>query len=101
VRTGSLTQTKLFFILVSDGSTREEALSKLQSCLSQRYTAEVLDTQRDDLMDLLKKSIKKGGARECIAAAAGNKTGLFVCLRRTEAPKLHAFVFGLAFYLVS
>ncbi|KAG0333955.1 Interferon- developmental regulator 1 [Podila horticola] len=51
-------------------STREEALSKLQTCLSQRYTAEILDTQRDDLMDLLKKSIKKGGTRECTAAAA-------------------------------
>ncbi|KAG0332769.1 Interferon- developmental regulator 1 [Podila humilis] len=50
-------------------STREEALSKLQTQLSQRYTADVLDTQRDDLMDLLKKSIKKGGVRECVTAA--------------------------------
>ncbi|KAI1315188.1 Interferon- developmental regulator 2 [Mortierella claussenii] len=50
-------------------STREEALSKLQTIMSQRFTADVLDTQRDDLMDSLKKSIKKGGTRECVLAA--------------------------------
>ncbi|KAF9428273.1 Interferon- developmental regulator 1 [Podila epigama] len=50
-------------------STREEALLKLQTCLTQWYTAEALESERDDLMELLKKSIKKGGPRECIAAA--------------------------------
>ncbi|KAF9983557.1 hypothetical protein BGZ80_005798, partial [Entomortierella chlamydospora] len=45
-------------------STREDALTRLQTIISQRFTADVLDSQRDDLMDLLKKSIKKGGARE-------------------------------------
>ncbi|KAG0250561.1 Interferon- developmental regulator 1 [Mortierella polycephala] len=50
-------------------STREEALTKLQTVLSQHFTADALDTQKDDLMDLLKKSIKKGGNRECTLAA--------------------------------
>lgn len=39
--------------------------------MSQHFTADVLDSQRDDLMDLLKKSIKKGGPRECVLAAEG------------------------------
>ncbi|KAG0240170.1 Interferon- developmental regulator 2 [Actinomortierella wolfii] len=50
-------------------STREEALSKLSTYLTQRYAAEALDSERDELIDLLKKSIKRGGTRECIAAA--------------------------------
>ncbi|KAF9158845.1 Interferon- developmental regulator 1 [Actinomortierella ambigua] len=50
-------------------STREEALSKLSTYMTQRYAAEALDSERDDLIDLLKKSIKRGGARECVAAA--------------------------------
>ncbi|CAO3567508.1 unnamed protein product [Mortierella alpina] len=50
-------------------SAREAALTKLQTIISQHFTADVLDSQRDDLMDLLKKSIKKGGTRECVLAA--------------------------------
>ncbi|KAG0071915.1 Interferon- developmental regulator 1 [Linnemannia elongata] len=50
-------------------STREAALKKLVELMSQHFTADVLDSQRDDLMDLLKKSIKKGGPRECVLAA--------------------------------
>ncbi|KAG9069803.1 Interferon- developmental regulator 1 [Linnemannia hyalina] len=50
-------------------STREAALKKLVELTSQHFTADVLDSQRDDLMDLLKKSIKKGGPRECVLAA--------------------------------
>ncbi|KAF9580084.1 Interferon- developmental regulator 1 [Lunasporangiospora selenospora] len=45
-------------------STREEALTKLQAFIA----AEALDSQRDDLMELLKKSVKKGAAKECILA---------------------------------
>lgn len=52
-------------------STREAALKKLVDLTSQHFTADVLDSQRDDLMDLLKKSIKKGGPRECVLAAEG------------------------------
>ncbi|KAF9286717.1 Interferon- developmental regulator 1 [Mortierella alpina] len=51
-------------------SAREAALTKLQTIISQHFTADVLDSQRDDLMDLLKKSIKKGGTRECVLAAS-------------------------------
>ncbi|KAF9967869.1 hypothetical protein BGZ73_000343 [Actinomortierella ambigua] len=54
------------------GSTREEALSKLSTYMTQRYAAEALDSERDELIDLLKKSIKRGGTRECVAAAGGN-----------------------------
>ncbi|KAF8928419.1 Interferon- developmental regulator 2 [Dissophora ornata] len=50
-------------------STREDALSRLQMIITNRFTADVLDSQRDDFMDLLKKSIKKGGTRECVLAA--------------------------------
>ncbi|KAG0353308.1 interferon-related developmental regulator-domain-containing protein [Gamsiella multidivaricata] len=50
-------------------STREDALTKLQTMISNRFTADVLDTQRDEFMDLLKKSIKKGGTRESVLAA--------------------------------
>jgi len=46
-------------------------LAKLQLIIANHFTADVLDSQRDDLMDLLKKSIKKGGTRECILAANG------------------------------
>jgi len=59
-------------------STREDALTKLQNILAQRYTAELLDSQRDDLIDLLKKSIKKGGVRETVLAANGPFSVLFV-----------------------
>ncbi|KAG0196675.1 Interferon- developmental regulator 1 [Mortierella sp. GBA30] len=50
-------------------SSREDALTRLQTIISQRFTADVLDSEKDDLMDLLKKSIKKGGTRECVLAA--------------------------------
>ncbi|KAG0057558.1 Interferon- developmental regulator 2 [Gryganskiella cystojenkinii] len=50
-------------------STREDALSRLQNIIAQRYTAEILDSQKDDFMDLLKKSLKKGGTRETVLAA--------------------------------
>ncbi|KAF9134371.1 Interferon- developmental regulator 1 [Mortierella sp. 14UC] len=50
-------------------STREAALKKLVDLTSQHFTADVLDSRRDDVMELLKKSIKKGGPRECVLAA--------------------------------
>ncbi|KAF9150968.1 Interferon- developmental regulator 1 [Linnemannia schmuckeri] len=50
-------------------STREEALTKLVAILSQHFVAELLDSHKEDLMDLLKKSIKRGGTRECVLAA--------------------------------
>ncbi|KAG0269150.1 Interferon- developmental regulator 1 [Linnemannia exigua] len=50
-------------------STREDALTKLMAILSQHYVAELLDSQKGDLMDLLKRSVKRGGTRECILAA--------------------------------
>ncbi|KAG0288954.1 Interferon- developmental regulator 2 [Linnemannia gamsii] len=50
-------------------STREEALTKLVVILSQQYVAELLHSQKEDLMDLLKRSIKRGGTRECVLAA--------------------------------
>lgn len=33
--------------------------------------AELLHAQKEDLMDLLKRSIKRGGTRECVLAANG------------------------------
>ncbi|KAF9119974.1 Interferon- developmental regulator 1 [Mortierella sp. 14UC] len=50
-------------------STREEALTKLIAILSRHYVADLLDSRKEDLMDLLKKSIKRGGTRECVFAA--------------------------------
>ncbi|KAF9927106.1 Interferon- developmental regulator 1 [Linnemannia zychae] len=50
-------------------STREAALKKLIELISQYYSADVLDSQRNDLMELLKKSVKKGGPKECVLAA--------------------------------
>ncbi|KAF9424635.1 Interferon- developmental regulator 1 [Entomortierella beljakovae] len=50
-------------------SIREEVLARIQNIISLRFSADVLEAQRDDLMDLLKKSIKKGGYRECVLAA--------------------------------
>lgn len=52
-------------------STREEALTKLVAILSQNFVAELLDSQKEDLMDLLKKCVKRGGTRECVLAANG------------------------------
>ncbi|KAF9979915.1 Interferon- developmental regulator 1 [Modicella reniformis] len=49
-------------------STREDALTRLQAIISQRFTADVLDSQKDELLELLKKSIKKGGTRESVLA---------------------------------
>ncbi|KAF9094001.1 Interferon- developmental regulator 1 [Mortierella sp. AD031] len=50
-------------------STRETALTRLVDLMSQHFTADALESQRDDLMELLKKSVKKGGTRECVLAA--------------------------------
>jgi hypothetical protein len=47
-------------------------LTRLQNIIAQRFAADILDSQKDDLMELLKKSIKKGGTRECVLAAHGN-----------------------------
>ncbi|KAF9932853.1 hypothetical protein FBU30_007184 [Linnemannia zychae] len=50
-------------------STREEALTRLLDILSQYYVPDLVDSHKDDLVDLLKRSIKRGGTRECILAA--------------------------------
>lgn len=55
-------------------SIREDALARVQTIISQRFAADTLDSQKDDLMELLKKSIKKGGTRECVLAAQGKRT---------------------------
>jgi hypothetical protein len=55
-------------------------LKKLIELTSQHFTADVLDSQRDDLMDLLKKSIKKGGPRECVLAAEGINHSLSITI---------------------
>ncbi|KAF9579790.1 Interferon- developmental regulator 1, partial [Lunasporangiospora selenospora] len=63
----------------------ERRARQIQSILMQHYAVEALGSHKDDLMDLLKKSIKRGGTRECVLAA-NVASIVFVSIGEDEEP---------------
>ncbi|CAG8554768.1 183_t:CDS:2, partial [Scutellospora calospora] len=70
-------------------STREGALTKLIRLLSQKYAADLLDSRRDTLLDLLCRSIRKDKSYKESKLAAKVMSLLFITIGESQETMYH------------